>query len=49
MKHDSIVKAAVGEVGDALDMAGSEVWAKLDDDIAAGGKAKGEAVGIGHG
>ena len=36
MKHDSIVKAAVGEVGDSLDVTRRKVRAKLDDDVAAG-------------
>ena len=49
VEHDAVVEAAVGELGDALDVAGREVGAKLDDDVAAGRKGKGQAVGVGHG
>src|SRR5690348_4408172 len=48
MERHIIVKAAVGELGDALDVTWCEVGAELDDDIAAGGKSEGEAVGVGH-
>ena len=47
MKDHSIVKAAVGEVGDPLDVARRKVRAKLDDDVAAGRKSKGKTV-VGH-
>jgi len=36
VKDHSIVKAAVGEVGDSLDVTRRKVRAKLDDDVAAG-------------
>ena len=34
VEDDIVVKAAVGEVGDALDMTGREVRPKLDHDVA---------------
>ena len=49
VEHDTVVKAAVGELGDALDVAGRKVRAKLDDDVAAAREGKGQAVGVGHG
>jgi len=48
VEHDAVVETAVGELGDALDMAGCEVRPKLDDDVAAGRKGKRQAVGVGH-
>lgn len=44
VKDDAVVKAAVGEIGDSLDVARREVRAKLDDDVAAGRKSKGKTV-----
>src|SRR6478672_7229409 len=41
VKLHVVVEAAVGEFGDALDVARREVRAKLDDDVAAGRKGKG--------
>ena len=49
VEDDAVVEAAVGELGDALDVAGREVGPQLDDDVAAGRKGKGQAVGVGHG
>ena len=49
VEDDAVVKAAVGELGDARDVARREVGAELDDDVAAGGKGKVQAVGVGHG
>ena len=49
VEDHAVVKAAVGELGDALDVAGREVGPQLDDDVAAGRKGKGQAVGVGHG
>ena len=46
---DAVVKAAVGQLGDPRDVTGREVWAKLDDDVAASRKGEGESVGVGHG
>ena len=43
-----VVKAAVGKLGDRCDVSGRKIRPKLDDDIAAGRKGKGEAVGVGH-
>ena len=48
VKLHAVVEAAVGKLGDALDVAGREVRAKLDDDVAAGRKVEGQAVGVGH-
>ena len=48
MEHDAVVETVAGEAGDALDMAGGKVGSKLDDDVAAAGKAEGEGVGVGH-
>ena len=48
VENDAVVKAAVGKLGDARDVARREVGAKLDDDVAAGGKVKVQAVGVGH-
>jgi len=48
MKHDAVVKAAVSELGDALDMAWRKIGPELDDDVAAGREGKGQAVGVGH-
>ena len=47
VEHDAIVKAAVGEFGDALNVTRGKVRAKLDDDVATTRKAKGQAV-VGH-
>ena len=44
----TVVKAVAGEVCNALDMSRGQVWPKLDDDVAAGGKGEGEALAIGH-
>ena len=35
MEHHAVVKAAFGQFGDPLDMAGRQIGAQLDDDIAA--------------
>ena len=48
MELHAVVEAAVGKLGDALDVAGRKVRAKLDDDVAAGRKVEGQAVGVGH-
>ncbi len=47
MEDDAIIKTLVGERCDPLDMVGREVGAKLDDDVAAAGKGKGQAI-VGH-
>ena len=49
VEHHAVVEAAVGELGDALHVARRQVGPELDDDIAAGGEGKGQAVGVGHG
>ena len=49
MEDDIVVKTAVGELGDPLDMPGREVRPELDDDIAASREGEGQAVGVGHG
>ena len=49
VEDDAVVKAVVGQLGDPLDMAGREVGPQLDDDVAAGRKGEGQAVGVGHG
>ena len=48
VKDDIVVEAAIGELGDALDMSRRKVRAELDDDVAAGGEGEGQAVGVGH-
>jgi len=35
VEHDAVVKAFLGELGDARDMAGREIGAQANDDIAA--------------
>ncbi len=47
VEHDAVVETVLGQFGDSLDVIGGEVGAKLDDDIAAGGKVKRQ--GVGHG
>jgi len=47
MEEDSVIETLVGQRGDALDMPGRQVGPKLDDDVAAGGKGKGQAI-VGH-
>jgi hypothetical protein len=49
VKHDPIIKAAVGELGDPLNMPGRKVRAEFDDDVATGGERKSQAVAVGHG
>ena len=50
VKLDPVVKAFAGEACDPLDMAGGEVGAKLDDDVAAAREGQGQRLGgIGHG
>lgn len=41
VEHDAVVETVACEAGDPLDMAGGKVRSKLDDDIAAAGKAEG--------
>ena len=48
MEYDAVVEPAVGELGDALDVARREVGPELDDDIAAGREGEGQAVAVGH-
>ena len=48
VEHHAVVKAVAREARDSLDMAGREVGAQLDDDIAAGRKGQGQGVGVGH-
>ena len=36
MEHHSVVEAAIGEIGDSLDVARREIRPKFYDDIAAG-------------
>ena len=45
MKHHAVVKAGIGEFGNALDVTRSNVRTELDDDVAAGGKGQGQAIG----
>jgi hypothetical protein len=48
MEHHAVIESVACQTGDPLDVAGSEVGPKLDDDIAAAGKAEGKGVGVGH-
>lgn len=47
VEHDAIVKAVLGERGDALDMAGGQVRTQLDDDVAATVEGEGKCF-FGH-
>jgi len=47
VKDHAVIEAAVGEVGNSLDVPRREIRAKLDDDVAAGRKSKGKTV-VGH-
>ena len=49
VEGNAVVKAALGQRRDALDMARREVWTQLDDDVAAAGKGESQAFGVGHG
>ena len=49
VEYDPVVKAAFGELGNALDMPGGKVGAKADDDVSTGGQSEGQAIGVGHG
>jgi hypothetical protein len=48
VERNPVIETALGELRDALDVAGGEVWAQLDDDVAAARKGEGQAVGVGH-
>ena len=49
MEGHAVVEAFVGKLNDPLDMAGREVRAKLDHDIAAAGQGEGKGLGrVGH-
>ena len=48
VEGDAVVKAALGQRRDALDMVGRQVGPQLDDDVAAAGKGEGQAFGVGH-
>jgi len=48
VEHHAVVKTAVGEVGDARNVARREIRPELDDDVAAGGEGEGQAVAVGH-
>ena len=47
MKHDAVIKAFLGQRGDAFDVAGRQIRAQLDDDIAAAIECEGERF-VGH-
>ena len=46
VKHDAVVEAVFCKPADPLDMAGGQVWTKLDDHVAAG--RKGQCQSVGH-
>ena len=48
VKHDTVVKTVVCKFGNAFHMTGRKIRPELDDDIAARGKGKGQAIGLGH-
>ena len=48
VERHAVVEAAAGELRDPLDVAGREVGAKLDDDVAAARKVEDKAFVVGH-
>ena len=48
VEHHAVIESITGKTGNPLDMAGRQVGAQPDDDVAATRKIKGQGLGVGH-